>query len=204
MAIENGYTTLEEVKAALRITDDIDDPLLELAIESASREIDGYCERVFYSQGTATKLYRAEDSFRVFIDDLDQITTLETSSDGRSFQITWDETDYQLEPVNSTRGGTPWPFTSISAIGRYLFPIWHPRHPDAYEATVRVTGVWGWPSVPTAVRQAAVLLAIRQFKRYDSPLGIAGGFGDMGAMRVVKVDPDVEALIQPFRKVFMA
>lgn len=204
MAIENGYTTLEEVKGALRITDDIDDPLLELAIEAASREIDGYCERVFYSQGTATKLYRAEDSFRVFIDDLTEITTLETSSDGRSFQITWDETDYQLEPVNGTRGATPWPFTSISAIGRYLFPIWHPRHPDAYEATVRVTGVWGWPSVPTAVRQAAVLLAIRQFKRYDSPLGIAGGFGDMGAMRVVKVDPDVEALIQPFRKVFMA
>lgn len=204
MAIENGYTTLEEVKGALRITDDIDDPLLELAIEAASREIDGYCERVFYSQGTATKLYRAEDSFRVLIDDLTQLDTLETSSDGRSFQITWDETDYQLEPVNSTRGGTPWPFTSVSAVGRYLFPIWHPRHPDSYEATVRITGVWGWPSVPTAVRQAAVLLAIRQFKRYDSPLGIAGGFGDMGAMRVVKVDPDVEALIQPFRKVFMA
>jgi len=204
MAIVNGYTTLAEVKSALRISDDIDDPLLELAIEAASREIDGYCERVFYTAGTATRLYRPEDSFRVYIDDLRSIDTLETSSDGRSFNVTWDATDLQLEPVNSLSGGTEWPFTSISAIGRYLFPIWHPRHPDAYEATVRVTGVWGWPAIPTAVRQATVLLAIRQFKRYDSPLGIAGGFGDMGAMRVVKVDPDVEALISPFRKVFMA
>ena len=35
MAIVNGYCTLAELKAALRVADSIDDRLLELAIESA-------------------------------------------------------------------------------------------------------------------------------------------------------------------------
>jgi len=51
--------------------------------------------------------------------------------------------------------------------------------------------------------QATILLSMRQFKRYDSPLGVAG-FGDLGAMRVTKFDPDVEALVAPWRKVRMA
>jgi len=46
MTISNGYATLADVKAAFRIIDDVDDTLLELSIESASREIDGWCERV--------------------------------------------------------------------------------------------------------------------------------------------------------------
>jgi hypothetical protein len=40
---------------------------------------------------------------------------------------------------------------------------------------------------------------MRQFKRYDSPLGVAG-FGDIGAIRVGRTDPDVEALVQPFKR----
>ena len=48
MAIVNGYCTLAELKSALRITDSTDDTLLENAIESASRRIDGYTGRFFY------------------------------------------------------------------------------------------------------------------------------------------------------------
>jgi phage gp36-like protein len=51
MAIVNGYATLDEVKAALRISDTVDDSLLEIAIESASRMIDGYAMRNFYQSG---------------------------------------------------------------------------------------------------------------------------------------------------------
>jgi len=48
VAITNGYCTLAEVKAALRLTDSTDDTLLEKSIEGASRRIDGYCGRFFY------------------------------------------------------------------------------------------------------------------------------------------------------------
>jgi hypothetical protein len=46
-------------------------------------------------------------------------------------------------------------------------------------------------------------MAIRQFKRYDSPLGIAG-FGDIGVVRVSRVDPDIESLLGPYRKIRFA
>ena len=35
MAITNGYATLAQVKASLRITDSVDDDLIELAIEGS-------------------------------------------------------------------------------------------------------------------------------------------------------------------------
>jgi hypothetical protein len=56
MAITNGYATLAQVKSALRISDSIDDSILEMAVESASRAIDGHAARHFYSTGTATRL----------------------------------------------------------------------------------------------------------------------------------------------------
>ena len=61
MAITNGYATLAETKAALRITDSVDDSLLEMAIESASRLIDGYAGRQFFSSGTAIRYFTADD-----------------------------------------------------------------------------------------------------------------------------------------------
>jgi len=103
MAISNGYATLADVKAAFRITDDVDDTLLELSIESASREIDGWCERVFYNAGTATRVYVPTDSFLVETEDIISVTTLKTSSTGDTFDTTWSAPgDYQLEPLNGS------------------------------------------------------------------------------------------------------
>ena len=203
MAITNGYAALADLKSALRITDSVDDSLLELSIESASRQIDGACDRVFYST-SATRVYRPRDSFVTEIDDLVSLTSLKTSSraDGQ-FDITWQATDYQLHPLNGLVGGAYRPFDSVTAIGDYLFPLWEPKSVNAYEATVQVVGTFGWSTVPTDIKQATILLAMRQFKRYDSPLGVAG-FGDLGVVRVGRIDPDIEALIMPYKKVRMA
>lgn len=204
MAIADGYCTLSDVKDALRLgaDDTFDDSLIEIAIESASREIDGYCERRFVSE-TATRLYIPTDSFLVDIDDLQALTTLKTSPDGDAFSVTWSDTDYQLEPLNGLAGGLVTPYTRLRAIGEYLFPIWDPRNVNAHEATVQLTGVFGWPSIPTAVRQACIILSMRLFKRLDSPLG-AVGMGDIGVIRVSRFDSDIESLLSPFRKVRMA
>ena len=203
MAITNGYATLSDVKLAFRITDNVDDTLLELAIESASREIDGWCERVFYNAGTATRVYIPTDSFYTETDDLISLTTLKTSTTGESFDNTWESGDYQLEPLNGISGGlTGHPATRIRAIGNKIFPLWDPRNINSHEATVQVTGVFGWSAVPTAVKQACIILSMRQFKRYDTPLGIT--FDELGAMRVGRVDPDIQNLLSPFKKVRMA
>lgn len=203
MAITDGYTTLDEVKAILRITDTVDDSLLETCVESASRQIDTHCERVFTS-GTATRVFVPRDSYVTEIDDLVSLTTMKTSSnlDG-TFDTTWTSTDYQLEPLNGLSGGSYTPYTQIRAVGDFLFPT--ANFPSSTgEASVQITGVFGYgTAVPTDVKQACNLLAVRQYKRYDSPLGVAG-FGDIGVVRVSRIDPDIEALLGPYRKIRMA
>jgi hypothetical protein len=198
MAIVNGYCSLTEIKASARITDNVDDALLELAVESASRMVDSYTQRYFYNAGTATRLFAPQDSYVSEIDDLITLTTLQTS-DGDNFGTTWAAKDYQLEPLNGNVDGlTGHPATRIRAVDDFIFNIL-----DG-EATVRVVGVWGWSAVPVAVKQATVIQAARIFKRNDSPLGIAG-FGEMGAVRVgVQLDPDVKHLIDVYRKVRFA
>lgn len=196
MAISNGYATLAQVKAALKITDSVDDTLIEMATEAASRLIDGYTGRYFYSAGTATRFFVADDDYVCSIDDISSSTiTLQTANNADGvYDTTWSITDYQLEPLNSSADGITWPFTRIRAIEDYLWPI------SGGEALVKLTAVFGWPSVPIAITQATVIQASRIFKRLDSPLGVAG-FGDMGVMRVTRsLDPDVEQLVNPYRK----
>lgn len=193
MAITNGYSTLNELKAALRITDSVDDSLLEMAIESASRLIDGYTFRTFTNAGTATRDFIATDSYNVYIDDLISLTSLQTTDEKGGEYETWEANDYQLNPVNSRIDGVSTPYTSILAVDRKSF------EKDGEEALVRVTGVWGWSAVPITVRQATIIQASRIYKRLDSPLGVAG-FGDLGAIRVGRaLDPDVEQLVAPYR-----
>jgi hypothetical protein len=198
MAITNGYCSLADLKAALRVTDAIDDSLLELAIESASREIDGYCERVFYST-SATRVYAPHNIYLVETDDIVSVTTVKTSTDGLTYDTTLAATDYQLEPLNGIAGGMVSPFTQIRAVGDYLWPAYSPQTIFHLEASVQVVGVFGWSAVPAAIRQATVILAMRLFKRLDAPLGMISN--DLGSMRVGRFDPDVEALVAPFRKV---
>lgn len=199
MAITNGYATLTEVKSSLRIpsSDTVDDAMIELAIEAASREIDIVCERIFY-QEAGTRFFVPRDNYVCEIDDLRTLTTLKTSSgaDG-DFNITWSSTDLQLEPLNGIVGGIESPATQIRAVEDYLFTI------DGGEATVEVTGTFGWDAIPTVIRQATVILSSRIFRRNDSPLGVMG-FGDMGVVRVSRIDPDIDALIGPFKKIRMA
>ncbi len=205
MAITNGYTTLAVLKSAMRIpsADTVDDAMLETSIEAASRQIDGYCERVFYQTADVTRVYKPTDNFVTEIDDLVSLTTLKTSSSGTGFDITWANTDYQLEPLNGIAGGLVSPATQIRAIGNYIFPTWNSNNVNAGEATVQVTGTFGWSAVPTAIKQATILLAQRQFKRYDSPLGVAG-YGEIGVVRVSRVDPDIAAILAPFRRMRIA
>lgn len=200
MAITNGYCTLDQVKAALRITDTVDDSLLESAVESASRAIDGFANRAFYNAGTVARVFTAYDSLYVQTDDMaGTAITVQTSTlaDG-VFDLTWTPSDYQLEPLNGNLDGIAWAYDRIRAVGDYVFPTTNAVFGE--QALVRITATWGWPSVPKAIQQATIIQAQRLYKRLDSPLGVAG-FGDFGVVRVSRfLDPDVEQLVMPYRK----
>ena len=194
------YTTGSAVKAAARITDSVDDALINAAVESASRLIDGYCGRSFFAAGSATRLFTAYDSLLLQIDDLAGTANLviesDTAADG-TFDTTWDLIDYQLEPLNQIADGiTGWPYTRIRAVENYVWPM------QGGEALIRITASnWGWPAVPDPIEQACVIQSLRIFKRLDSPLGVLG-FDGMGVtVRVGRgLDPDVMQMIDPYRK----
>jgi hypothetical protein len=193
VAITQGYASLQEVKNSLRITDNIDDSLLETAIESASRMIDGYTARTFSNAGTATRNFAATDAINLIIDDAISVSVVSSTDEVGDTYVVWEANDYQLEPLNSRSDGLYMPYTGIRAVNTYTWPV------VDQQALCRITGVWGWPSVPTAIKQATIIQSSRLYKRLDSPLGVAG-FGDMGAIRVGRyLDPDVEQLAMPFK-----
>jgi hypothetical protein len=193
MAITNGYCTLAEIKAALRVTDSTDDTLLENSIEGASRRIDGYCGAFFYQTLKTIKVFTRYDYYCA-IPDLANTTGLVIKTDdlgNQTFSTTWSASDYMLNPTDTSLTGKP--YRKIVAIGTKTFPLFN----DPQRPSVELTGTFGYPSVPDDIREACVLLAMRGFARYNSALGVVG-FADM-AITVRAIDPDVRDYLMPYR-----
>jgi hypothetical protein len=186
IALNKRYCSVEELKSRLAIPDTGDDLEAQLAVEAASRSIDEVCGRYFW-RGTDTRTYVPASISRQPLHDLVSVTTLKVDRDGDGvFEETWTQgTDYALEAApgqyNATAKGETWPYTAAVVItGGKLFPyVWQWSHYDR----VQVTGVFGWPAVPSLVKQAALLAATDLFRRKDAPFGVAG-FGEFGVVRI--------------------
>jgi hypothetical protein len=196
VALTNAYCTLSDLKTSLAIEDIQDDTALEAAILTASRMIDDYTGRFFYKDGTTAapvvRYYTAQDWYTCNVDDFVSLTQIATDDNFDQLYTTiWQADDYMVEPVNNPRRG--WPLTRLLAIDSYVFPYNLPQ-------SVKVTAVWGWAAVPAEISMAAKLQASRLFVRRQSPFGVAGT-PEIGTVRLTsRLDPDVEALIRPFRK----
>jgi hypothetical protein len=192
------YATLQELKAALNIADAVDDTQLNAALTSASAWVDGYCSRTFgTASGTATKDYAPTSMYApLYIDDATAIVEvrLDDNCDG-TFATVLGSANWQTEPVNQYVDGLAYPINRLRPIQEGYWPM----SVFAGQATVRVSATYGWPAVPAAVNSATIMQAARLFKRLDAPLGVMG-FGDLGPVRVSRyIDPDVEALLAPYR-----
>ena len=194
MTITNGYCTLAELKEILRILDTVDDELLEARINEASRVIDTHCNRRFYADTTASaRLFTSIDGNTIFVDDISSTSGLVVKSDAAgdgTYATTIAAADFQAEPLNAIVKGDP--ITSIAARVTGAFST------TTVPAGCQVTAKWGWPAVPDPVHSACLILAGRLVKRGDSLLGVAG-FGELGAITVRAIDPDVERMLRPYR-----
>jgi hypothetical protein len=195
----NVYTNLTDVKNGLQIEDILDDTAIEAAILAASRMIDDYCQRSFYQEGTlanpVTKYYTPVNPWYLEIDDLIEPTEIASrANQSGPFNTFWNlDTDVMYEPVNNPENGRP--VTRLLAVTRYVFPYFFPQ-------TVKITGVWGYSSVPYEVELACKIQASRLFIRKQSPFGIAGSV-ELGTVRLnSRLDPDVEILLKTFRRNF--
>jgi len=195
------YATVPEQKAWVTLDDTIDDVVIQEVLDSTTRWIDEYCDRHFWRDGAAAaevaRTFYPCGSRVLDIDDLVSVLTLKTDEAGDgTFETTWSASDYQLSPVNRPTGR---PYKRVEAIAARTFPV---RYMAGSRGNrVEITGIWGWPAVPDAVHQACLIQASRVLKRRYSPEGVAG-FGEFGLIRVTnRPDPDVIALLDPFRRV---
>lgn len=194
------YITPEELKAARDISSySSADGQIPLAITAASRAIDNACGRRFYLDADADQVryYTPDRPDRLMIDDIVTVTSLETDNNGDgTFEYTWTAgSDFVTEPVNAAADAKPYTQLVKRENGTYWFPC--------YAQSVKVTGRFGWPSVPDAIKQATLILAVRYLTRArEATFGVlsVGGPVDGTAMRIARTDPDVFELIKPYMR----
>lgn len=201
--INQFYTSVEEVKDRLSITDTASDLQLTMAVQAAARAIESYCGRFFYKIAE-TRTYQPYDIYELPVDDVVTITALNVDYDGDGiYETAWTAgTDYQLQigdaEFNQNVTGEARPYTLIRSInasgGGKFFPfIW----PYSKWDRVQIIGTWGWPAVPFGVKQAAVQVASEFFKLKDSPFGLMGT-SEFGVIRVPRVNPYIMKLLTPY------
>jgi hypothetical protein len=201
--VTNGYCTPTDLQSRFNLDGDENDPLFINAINAASRWIDKYCARSFFDVVTpAARVFRAKHCDAIEVDDFSTTTGLivaTDSGDNGTYGTTWTvTTDFVVEPANGVVDGlTGVPYHVIRSVGGRRFPVTGRRN------RIQVTARWGWAEIPSAVEDACMIQAAHLFRRKDTPDGIAGA-ADFGVVRVSRfVDPDVEMLLAPYRKVLV-
>jgi hypothetical protein len=198
MALTNPYCQVTDVRSQLGdSTGTLDTSLIEKAIAATSRAIDRYCNRRFWQDlAPVTRVYDVWDQNIADVDDIGTTTGLivkvDTAGDG-SYATTWTSSDYQLRPLNASADGGAYAWRQIAALGGKCFPLSRRSYP-----VLQVTAQWGWSAIPDDIVEAAILKAVSLFQRKDAPFGVAG-FGDFGAVRITRRDPDVLELLGNFQ-----
>jgi hypothetical protein len=192
-----SYATLAEFKAAVGITDSTDDAALQSVLDATDTLIDLYCDRkTGFGTATETRYYTAEDYEYVLTDDLVSVTTLQTDDDANgTYETTWTAgTDYVLAPVNAALDGFPYTEIDTSV-------TWPRNFPKDVYLGVKVVGVFGFPSVPAAVKQAEIIQAGAVWSSRVSPFGIVGSADLGGLLRMSRaLHPEAALILEPYRK----
>lgn len=197
-----AYATLAELRAyvGIPLADTADDVGLQLALDAAAAQVDGYCDRVFSIDATVTTRYYSPVAGGSL--DVDPIATLTglivaTDEDGNgTYETAWTiNTDFRADPPNAVATNRPW--TRLIGLGTKRFPT------SPYRPTVSVTAKFGWPLgvAPAPIKAAVLIQASRLWKRKDAPFGVAGSVEFGSEVRLLaKLDPDVELLLRPYRR----
>jgi hypothetical protein len=207
MAITNGYATLTEIKNYMSISDNTDNDLLEDLVESASRSIDRIANRRFYLDSAASaRLYRAYSDIFVYVDYIGSTTDLVVKTDsngnGTYAKTLTLNTDYILDPLTAPSLGRP--YTQLTMVSNTeTWPIFPGITQNGLRPGVQVTAKWGWPTVPSDINMACLILTADLYKRKDAPGGILG-LGDLGVVRMSPVGRDITAMVRAYKKEVIA
>jgi hypothetical protein len=192
-----SYATLAQFKAAVGITDTTDDTALQNVLDATDTLIDLYCDRkTGFGTATETRYYTAEDYEYVLTDDLVSVTTLQTDDDANgTYETTWTAgTDYVLAPRNAALDGFPYTEIDTSV-------TWPRNFPKDVYLGVKVVGVFGFPSVPSAVTQAEIIQANAVWSSRTAAFGVIGSADLGGILRMSRaLHPEAALILEPYRK----
>ena len=201
MAITNGYCALSEIKTYIGLSGSGQDTNLESAVESASREIDQYCGRIFYETTSQVRTYTPTNRYELEVDDISTdtglVVKLDTTDDGSYDTTLTINTDFIVSPVNRSNVlDQNQPITMLKILDK--------RSSERFDVdivnNVQVTAKYGFSSVPSAIKQATFLQATRLFKRKDSPFSTYGNPQTGTAELFNRFDPDALKLIKGYTK----
>lgn len=163
------------------------------AITVASEWVEAYCGRQFHPEGTASARLFDPCGSTVGIDDCRQIDSVHVDSadDGTHATLV---TDYQVLPP----GGRdpilgPVPSTTLAALGGTVWP--RGRRAGA----VKVTGLWGWATVPDRVARAVAIVAQDLLRDPESAFGGLTVASD-GIVLGARIPARATLLLAPYRR----
>jgi hypothetical protein len=192
VVITNGYSTVADLETRLGITAGSASSEMASIMESASRMIDHYTNRRFYTTDADEINYFTPYSYDLCkISDLISVTSIKTDEDiDGVYETTWTSNDFNLLPYNQT----PKHYIETTPYGNFSFLA-------KLKRSVQVVGRFGYCTLancPLDIKQAALLEASRLWKRRDAILGISGTtmFGQLKL--VGDMDPSVRELIRPY------
>jgi hypothetical protein len=198
------YSTVQALKD--RIDDGevgTDDRNFIDAAAAATDAINRYCGRRF-NQVIETRYFEGSPSRGFYIGKGSQILYVDDFVSVSGITITGDDAiDYATEvyplPENAQR--LDWPYMQLA-----LKPAADKEWPTGYHA-IAITATWGWPvnpitqsSVPAAVKEAAIEVALRLYKGKDNSYARVVGQNDLGATKVTDdlMNGDTRALLAPY------
>lgn len=167
------YCPIASLKSRLNISHSNSDFELHAACFGASRWIEQHTERIFWRTLSSSRTFVPDCSTSVRLPafcDLVSASAVKTDTAGDgTFATTLSASDWRLLPYNPAAAPEQLPYNEIR-LTTGSFPTGGLGRPDS----VQVTGIWGWPRVPSAIRSAAAILAADVYKLKDAPFGVAG------------------------------
>ena len=190
-----SYATLAEFKSAIGITDSTDDTALQSVLDATDQLINNYCDTKvgFGITSSQTRYFTTDDLKYVLTDPIVTVTTLQTddNEDG-TYETTWSASEYILSPKNAALDGRPYTEIDTNIQDTRLFPLGY--------LGVKVVGTFGFPSVPSAVKQAALIQAGAVWSSRTAPFGVIGSADLGGVMRMSRaLHPEAQVLLEPYR-----
>ena len=132
-----SYVSRDVFKTRMNITAGTpSDATLRFVIEGVSEAIDTHCHRQLLAR-LQTRYYTASRGNYLVVKDLVSVTSIKTDRDGdRTYEQTWEATDYDLLPFNAATDGEPYTEISVTPAGVLTFPT--------ISKGVEIVGKWGY------------------------------------------------------------